>query len=111
MDISDAPMLTSAQTLRVATLSWDDHLLAEVIRRRIFVATDRKFDSLDAVSAPDVRNVELILAGQLEGKEKLPRQIIIKCQHLLRKVVESKRTEILHGDLFSIRELSYVTSI
>lgn len=111
IDISDAPTLTSLRTLRAAALNWDDHLLAEVIRRRVFVATDGVFDSLDAVSAPDVRNVELTLARQLEGKEKLPRHIILKCQNLLRKVVESKRIEILPGDLFSTRESSYATTI
>lgn len=111
MDISDAPALTSVGTLRAAALNWDDHLLAEVIRRRVFVATDGIFDSLDAVSALDVRNVELTLARQLQRNEKLPRQIILKCQYLLRNVVESNRIEILHGDLFSTRESSYVTSI
>lgn len=111
IDISDAPTLTGLRILRAASLNWDDHLLAEVIRRRVFVATAGAFDSLDAVSAPDVRNVELTLARQLKGNEKLPRHIILKCQNLLRKVAESQRIEILPGDLFSTRESSYVTSI
>jgi hypothetical protein len=111
MDISDAPTLTNLQALRVAALTWDDHLLAEVIRRRVFVASGRAFDSLDAISAPDVRNVELTLVRQLGEKEKLPRQIIIKSQELLRKAIESNKMEILAENLFFARESSHVTAI
>lgn len=111
MDISDAPALTNLRALRAAALTWDDHLLAEVIRRRVFVASRRTFDSLDAISAPDLRNVELSLARQLGEKEKLPRQIILKCQDLLRNMIQSNRTEILTEDLFFSRESFYVTAI
>ena len=111
MDISDAPALTNLGILRAAALTWDDHLLAEVIRRRVFVASRRTFDSLDAISAPDLRNVELSLARQLGEKEKLPRQIILKCQNLLRNVIKSNRIEILPDDLFFSRESFYVTAI
>ena len=111
MDISDAPALTNLRALRAAALTWDDHLLAEVIRRRVFVASRRTFDSLDAISAPDLRNVELSLARQLGEKEKLPRQIILQCQDLLRNIIQSNRTEILPEDLFFSRESFYVTAI
>lgn len=111
MDISDAPALTNVRALRAAALTWDDHLLAEVIRRRVFVASRRTFDSLDAISAPDLRNVELSLARQLGEKEKLPRQIILQCQDLLRNMIQSSRTEILPEDLFFSRESFYVTAI
>lgn len=111
MDISEAPALTNIRALRAAALTWDDHLLAEVIRRRVFVATHGAFDSLDAISAPDVRNVELTLARQLGEKDKLPRKIILKCQDLLHKVIASNRTEILSENLFSARESFYVPAI
>lgn len=111
MDISDAPALTNLRTLRAAALTWDDHLLAEVIRRRVFAASSGAFDSLDAISAPDLHNVELSLARQLGEKEKLPRQIILKCQDLLRNVIQSNKIEILPEDLFSSRESFYATTI
>jgi hypothetical protein len=97
--------------LRAATLTWDDNLLAEVVRRRVFVASRGAFDSLDAVSAPDVRNVELTLARQLGEKEKLPRRIIIKCRVLLKNLITANKGEISAEDLFSTREPSYVTAI
>lgn len=108
MDISDAPTLTNFRALRVAALTWDDNLLAQVVRRRVFVASRGAFDSLDAISAPDLRNVEMILAQQLGGKEKLPRQIILKCQNLLHKVITSNKEEISPENLFSTRESLYV---
>lgn len=111
LDISDAPALTNSRSLRAVSLTWDDNLLAEVVRRRVFVASRGAFDSLDAVSAPDVRNVELTLARQLGEKDKLPRQIILKSQNLLHKVITSNRTEISSEDLFSTKEPSYVTAI
>lgn len=111
MDISDVPALTDQGVLRAAALTWDDNLLAEVVRRRVFVASRGAFDSLDAVSAPDVRNVELTLARQLGGKEKLPRQIILKSRELLQNIIKSNKKEILPEDLSSIREPSYATAI
>jgi hypothetical protein len=111
MDISDASGLASLRPLRAAPLTWDDHLLAEVVRRRVFVASRGAFDSLDAIGAPDVRGIELILAQQLREKEKLPRQIILKCQNLLHQVIKFNRIEISSEDLFSTREPSYVTAI
>lgn len=111
LDISDVSTLTNLHALHTAALTWDDNLLAEVIRRRVFAASERAFDSLDAISAPDVRNVELTLARQLGEKEKLPRQMILKCQNLLHKIIEMNQEEILSEDLFSTRERSYVTAI
>ncbi|WKZ44931.1 MAG: hypothetical protein QY302_03950 [Anaerolineales bacterium] len=111
LDNSDVSTLTSLHAMHTAALTWDDNLLAEVIRRRVFAASERAFDSLDAISAPDVRNVELTLARQLGEKEKLPRQMILKCQNLLHKIIEMNQEEISSEDLFSTRERSYVTAI
>jgi hypothetical protein len=110
LDISDAPALTHSRSLRAASLTWDDHLLAEVVRRRVFVASRGAFDSLDAISAPDVRNVELTLARQLGEKEKLPRRIILKSREILQNLIAANKEEISSEDLFSARE-SYVTAI
>lgn len=111
MDISDAPALANLRTLRAAALTWDNNLLAEVIRRRVFVASGGNFESLDAVSAPDVRNVELTLARQLGEKAKLPRQVILKGKKLLQSIITSNREEITLEDLFSTRESSYATAL
>lgn len=111
MDISDAPTLGNLRTLRAAALTWDNNLLAEVVRRRVFVASGGNFESLDAASAPDVRNVELTLARQLGEKEKLPRQVIIKGKNLLQLIITSNREEITLEDLFSTRESSYATAL
>ncbi|MFZ5885623.1 MAG: hypothetical protein ACOYYI_17790 [Chloroflexota bacterium] len=111
LDISDAPALTHSSSLRAVSLTWDDNLLAEVVRRRVFVASRGAFDSLDAISAPDVRNVELTLARQLGEKEKLPRRIIIKSRELLKNIIAANKEEISLEDLFSMRESSHVTAI
>ena len=107
MDNSDVPTVTTLRGLRTAALEWDDGLLAEVIRRRVFVASGGAFDSLDALSAPDVRNVELILARQLGEKQKLPRWIILKSRNLLQRAIESRKEWITNEDLFA-RKPSYV---
>lgn len=111
MNISDAPALTNSPSLRAAALTWDDNLLAEVVRRRVFVASRGAFDSLDAISAPDLRGVELTLARQLGENEKLPRQIIIKSRTLLRHLIAVNKKEISLEDLFSMRESSYVPAV
>lgn len=111
LDVSDAPALTYTPFLRVVSLTWDDHLLAEVVRRRVFVASRSAFDSLDAISAPDVRNVELTLARQLGENEKLPRRVILKSRELLKNIIAANKSEISLEDLFSVRESSYVPAV
>ena len=110
MDISDASDITKVHLLRTATLEWDDNLLAEVIRRRVYVASGGDFDSLDAISAPEVRNVELTLARQLGETQKLPRQMILKSRNLLKRITESKREWITPEDLH-LGEPPYVAII
>ena len=39
----------------------DGGLLAEIIRRRIYVASESTFSSLNVLSTPDLRDVELTL--------------------------------------------------
>jgi hypothetical protein len=107
MDISDATALATSHTLRAATLEWDDNLLAEIIRRRVFVASGGNFDSLDAISAPDVRNIELTLARQLSVKDKLPRQIILKSRNLFQDIIKSNKELISSEDILFAGETSY----
>lgn len=109
MHISEAPALRSVHALRTTTLEWDDNLLANLIRRRVFVASGGNFDSLDALSAPDIRNVELMLVRQLEGRDKLPRQIIRRSEDLLQTLITSGNKMITSDDLISTGEEAYVT--
>jgi hypothetical protein len=85
--------------IQLVTLQWNDSLLAEIIRRRLYVASQGAFDSLDAISAPNVRNVELMLARQLNAEEKLPRQIIMKTRHLLVKASHHPNKMIEYADI------------
>ena len=47
---------------RTSTIQWTLALLAEVIRRRVYVASEGAFSSLDAVASPALRDIETILA-------------------------------------------------
>ncbi len=98
------PMLKG---LQVAELGWDDHLLAEVVRRRVYVASRGAFDSLDAISELNLRNVELKLAASLPPNQKLPRQIIKKVREILINMVQDRRSYIKAADLFAVQELRY----
>lgn len=107
MNVSDAPDLADNPALTAIPLEWDDNLLAQVIRRRVFVASGGRFDSLDAVSAPELRGVELTLARQLKENEKLPRQMILKCANLLRAATAQAQDEIKPEHLLCLREAQY----
>ncbi len=73
------PLLyTSAHT---ATVRWTASLLAEVVRRRVYVASEGAFGSLDAIASPALRDVETILA---QAVLPLPREMLV----LTRRVLE-----------------------
>jgi len=108
MNVSEVADLAGIHALHPIPLEWDDNLLAQVIRRRVFVASGRRFDSLDAISTPDVRGAELMLARQLKEEEKLPRQMILKCANLMRMVMASNQQEIQLQNLLLSTEGLYV---
>jgi hypothetical protein len=54
-------------------IEWTAGLLAEMLRRRVYVASLGRYDSLDALAAPDLRDVELLLA---EAGGPLPRRVL-----------------------------------
>ena len=64
-----------------ATIHWNQALLAEVIRRRVYVASEGAFGSLDAVASPALRDVETMLAKAVLP---LPREMLV----LTRRVLE-----------------------
>jgi hypothetical protein len=111
INISEVPALIDLPGLRSAALEWNDELLTELIRRRVYVASDGKFDSLDAISAPDVRNAELTLVRQLGETEKLPRHIIMRSKNLLHRVIAYNKEQITWADLVSVGKSAHDTSL
>lgn len=100
MDIVEAAKLESISGFMTAMLEWDNYSLAEVIRRRVYVASEAAFDSLDAISAPDLRNVELQIAQQLPRDRKLPRQMILRTQEILQIANRSELKTIQNAHLW-----------
>lgn len=70
-------LLQAAQT---ATIEWTPALLADVVRRRVYVASEGTFGSLDAVASPAVRDLETMLAKVVRP---LPREILVLTQRVL----------------------------
>jgi hypothetical protein len=61
-------------SFRVVKLVWDEAMLAEMIRQRVYVAVSGEFDSLGKVSAiPAVQDLELELARAVQP---LPREML-----------------------------------
>lgn len=71
---------TNLSALRRADIRWSTPLLADVIRRRVFVATEGAFGSLDALSTPDLTDVETQLA---RAAAPLPREVLVLTGRLL----------------------------
>lgn len=80
-----------AATRRV-TIQWNPALLADVIRRRVYVATDGDFGSLDAISSPELRDVETTLA---RIPKPLPRELIWLVNQLLSAAAQRTGGELL----------------
>jgi hypothetical protein len=82
--------LLDAPSAHVATIRWDPAQLAEVIRRRVYVASEGAFGSLDAIASPALRDVETILAG---AALPLPREILVLTRRVLREHVEREGSD------------------
>ncbi|MGC9398237.1 MAG: hypothetical protein ACP5HM_03785 [Anaerolineae bacterium] len=65
---------------RCAFLTWSPALLSEVVRRRVYVASEGAFGSLDAIASPGLRDVETLLA---EAVEPLPREMLVLTRDML----------------------------
>jgi hypothetical protein len=63
--------------IRHARLNWTAPMLAELIRRRVYVASAGEFGSLDAVCGPDVRDIETQLIRALPAAARLPREALV----------------------------------
>ena len=104
----DFPVIMAHAKIQTAALTWDNGLLAEVIRRRLYVASSGAYDSLDALSTPDLRNIELRIARQLPAEQKTPRQIIRATGELLERASHNPDKYIHYADVFPEEEKTYV---
>ncbi len=107
LDLCDHSETFARAGVQTAALTWDDSLLAEVIRRRLYVASGGAFDSLDALSTPDLRNVELRLARQIPASHKTPRRIIRKTTELLARASQNA-DGCIHAWDIEVEEEKYV---
>jgi len=96
----------SAREIKTVSLKWDNGLLADVIRKRLYVASGGAFDTLDAFSLPGIRNADLRLAQRLEESRKRPREIIKSAQKLLEHA-SAHQDGYIHEEDFCIQEANY----
>ncbi|MDW8270245.1 MAG: hypothetical protein RMN24_13870 [Anaerolineae bacterium] len=79
---------------------WTPALLAEVIRRRIAIATDNEFDSLDAIADAGIRHFEQTLAHTtVAAGRPLPREMIALTRRvLIEHVLARPNDPLLRGE-------------
>jgi hypothetical protein len=70
-------LLANAQ---IATIQWTPALLAEVVRHRVYAASEGAFGSLDAIASPAARDIETLLAKSVVP---LPREMLVLTQRVL----------------------------
>jgi hypothetical protein len=90
-------LVTLSPTIRRAKLDWTAPMLADMIRRRVYVASGGEFGSLDAVCGPDVRDVETVLIKALPARARLPREALMLVQRVL--IEYSRRPDRIAGRL------------
>lgn len=77
-------------------IHWTPDLLAEVVRRRIYVASQGVYNSLSPLAAPDLRDIEILLAREVIP---LPREMLVITQRVLtewtKRQSESPRIELV----------------
>jgi hypothetical protein len=69
------------QSSQIAELRWTPELLAEMIRRRVYIASNGVIGSLDALCNPALRDIEFLLARAL--KVPIPREMLYLVEQLL----------------------------
>ncbi len=73
------------------TIRWSVELLAELLRRRVAVASGGAFGSLDAISSPALRDVETLIARRVPP---LPREAIVFVRALLQHAVRACPSDV-----------------
>lgn len=69
------------QQAQLVELCWTQNLLADMVRRRVYVASSGAMGSLDALCGPSLRNVENRLAESLTVL--LPREMLLLSEKLM----------------------------
>ncbi len=80
------------------SLQWTADLLSEMIRRRIFFSSEGNYGSLAPISAPDLREPELILAKEIIP---LPREMLLLTKQVMISAAMrgGKNPKISHQDI------------
>lgn len=73
-----------------STVHWTPELLAELIRQRVYAASNGAFGSLDAIASPALRGIEMTLALVVAP---LPREILVLTRRVLLEHVQRKGTK------------------
>lgn len=66
---------------RIGQLEWTPDLIAEMLRRRVYVASEGQFGSLDAIAGPGLRDIETEIARNTPA---VPREAVFFAHLLLR---------------------------
>jgi hypothetical protein len=78
-----AHLRSARQAFPSITLAWDEDFLVEILQSRISAASGNKFNSLDAKSSPNLREIE----GQIVAR--LPRKLPREALALTKKIIET----------------------
>ncbi|RMD58695.1 hypothetical protein D6833_12620, partial [Candidatus Parcubacteria bacterium] len=62
------------------SLEWNPALLAEIVRRRVYVASKGAFGSLGPLATPDLHDLETLLAREVP---QLPREMLVLTRRVL----------------------------
>ena len=83
-------------SMSMAELEWTPPLLAEVLHRRVYVASSGSFGSLDAISSPALRDVETLLAREALP---LPREVILLAGRVLYEAFSRNAERLEDADI------------
>lgn len=91
-----------------AEIQWDVPKLAEILRRRVYVASQGKFGSLDALSSPALRDVETLIASHARP---LPREAILLANFVLQSYLERRGEYLEPEDIWKAEQQYLARSI
>jgi len=86
------------QRSQITTIEWTPPLLAEMVRRRIYVASEGIYGSLGPLSSPDIRDLEIELAKTVFP---LPREMLILTRRVFAQIIErnGQNPKITNADI------------
>lgn len=94
-----------------ATITWDQALLSEVLRRRVSAASGTNFGSLDGISASYLRDVESKIVARLPENYQLPREAIVITRQIfieaLQRYLIGDPAQLVEADLSSAFQWYY----